>query len=125
MERLQGSGRTPLRIYGPQPTYQTYKSPYGPKYALPSRTITLVFTSKLRMLTCCARRTTHLRNFWGLSYPKAIAYGTVFAGFGVSAGIFALFFFGEVPKVRNDILVKIPVIGDYWVREVPPEDNPF
>jgi Ubiquinol-cytochrome-c reductase complex subunit (QCR10) len=51
--------------------------------------------------------------------------GGIATGFGVSAGIFALFFFGEVPKVRNDILVKLPVIGDYFVREVPPEDNPF
>lgn len=47
------------------------------------------------------------------------------AGFGVSAGIFAVFFFGEVPKVRTDILQKMPVIGNYFVREIPPEDNPF
>lgn len=51
--------------------------------------------------------------------------GGIAAGFGVSAGIFALFFFGEIPKVRKDILTKIPVIGDYFVREIPPEDNPF
>ena len=57
--------------------------------------------------------------------PKAIRYGATLAGFGASAGIFALFFFAEVPKVRNDILQKMPVIGDYFVREVPPEDNPF
>ena len=25
----------PLRVYGPQPTYETYKSPYGPKYVFP------------------------------------------------------------------------------------------
>lgn len=70
-------------------------------------------------------RTTHLPNFWGMSVPKAMRYGTIAAGFGVSAGIFALFFFGEVPKVRNDILTKLPVIGEYWVKEIPPEDNPF
>lgn len=46
-------------------------------------------------------------------------------GFGAVAGIFALFFFGEVPKVRQDILSKVPIIGDYWVHEVAPEDNPF
>ena len=49
----------------------------------------------------------------------------VMSGFGVAGGIFALFFFGEVPKVRNDILSKMPVIGEYYVRETPPEDNPF
>jgi len=70
-------------------------------------------------------RTKHVPNFMGLSPQKAWNIGTVAAGFGVSAGIFALFFFGEVPKVRNDILSKAPLFGDYFVREIPPEDNPF
>lgn len=39
------------------------------------------------------------------------------------AGIFALFFFDEVPKVRTDIMQKLPLVGDYFVREIPPEDN--
>jgi hypothetical protein len=47
------------------------------------------------------------------------------AGMGVAAGTFAIFFFGEIPRVRKDILQKVPVIGDYFVREIPPEDNPF
>jgi hypothetical protein len=51
--------------------------------------------------------------------------GMTLSAFGASAGIFALFFFGEVPKVRQDILMKIPVIGEYFHREIPPEDNPF
>lgn len=61
----------------------------------------------------------------GLSVGKAIRYGSIASGFGVAAGVFAIFFFGEVPRIRKDILQKIPVIGDYWVREIPPEDNPF
>jgi hypothetical protein len=61
----------------------------------------------------------------GLSAVKAYRYGTILAGFGVSAGIFALFFFGEIPKVRKDILSKVPVIGEYFIHEIPPEDNPF
>jgi Ubiquinol-cytochrome-c reductase complex subunit (QCR10) len=52
-------------------------------------------------------------------------YGAIAAGFGVAAGSFAIFFFGEIPKVRKDILQKVPVIGDYFIREIPPEDNPF
>ncbi|MCJ1368157.1 hypothetical protein MMC16_007298 [Acarospora aff. strigata] len=47
------------------------------------------------------------------------------AGFGAVAGIFALFFFSDVPKVRKDIMQKMPVIGEYFVKEVPPSDNPF
>lgn len=45
--------------------------------------------------------------------------------FGVAAGIFALLFFDEVPRVREDILRKVPVVGGYFVRETPPEDDPF
>lgn len=45
--------------------------------------------------------------------------------FGVTAGIFALFFFDGVPRVKEDILQKVPIIGEFFVNEVPPEDNPF
>jgi hypothetical protein len=45
--------------------------------------------------------------------------------FGVTTGIFALYFFSDVPRVREDILRKVPIIGGYFVRETPPEDNPF
>ena len=45
--------------------------------------------------------------------------------FGVTAVAGLLLFFDEVPRVREDILKKVPFIGDYFVREVPPEDNPF
>lgn len=46
-------------------------------------------------------------------------------GMGAVAGIFALFFFNGVPKIQKDILQKVPVIGDFFVHEVAPEDNPF
>lgn len=49
--------------------------------------------------------------------------GTIASAFGATAGIFAVFFFGEVPRVRKDILMNIPVIGGYWERSIPPEDN--
>jgi hypothetical protein len=51
--------------------------------------------------------------------------GTLAAGFGGVAGFFALFFFAEVPRVREDIMKKVPVLGDYFKVEIPPEDNPF
>lgn len=54
-------------------------------------------------------------------WPSAIMAGL----FGGAAGIFALFFFGEIPRVRKDILEKVPIIGPYFHRETPPEDNPF
>ena len=49
--------------------------------------------------------------------------GAIASGFGVAGGIFALFFFGEVPRVRKDILQHVPIIGPYFIREIPPEDN--
>ncbi|KAK4982879.1 hypothetical protein LTR66_009051 [Elasticomyces elasticus] len=51
--------------------------------------------------------------------------GITASGFGAAAGIFALFFFSDVPKVRKDIMVKLPVVGEHFVKEIPPEDNPF
>jgi hypothetical protein len=45
----------PLRVYGPQPTYETYKSPYGPKYVFPvqinhTREVTVVTKETTTML---------------------------------------------------------------------------
>lgn len=49
--------------------------------------------------------------------------GTIAGSFGVAAGIFAVFFFGEVPRVRKDILQKLPFLDTYLDRTVAPEDN--
>ncbi|RMD42890.1 hypothetical protein DV735_g2244, partial [Chaetothyriales sp. CBS 134920] len=87
-------------VSGFEPTYKTYRSPYGPK----AKTVP---------------------NFKGFTLTQAVRYGSIAAGFGVAAGVFALYFFGEVPRVRKDILQHAPVVGDYWVREIAPEDNPF
>ena len=63
--------------------------------------------------------------------------------FGVVGAVFSLFFFADVPKVRTDIMQvgplllhsplnlycisngtqKLPLVGDYFVREIPPSDN--
>lgn len=49
--------------------------------------------------------------------------GSVAAGFGVALGSGALFIFGEVPRVRNDILRKLPFFDTYYDRTIAPEDN--
>ncbi|KAK3113131.1 hypothetical protein LTR53_009868 [Teratosphaeriaceae sp. CCFEE 6253] len=89
---------TPYRFRNPN--YQSYRSPYGPQYKIGA-------------------------HFAGINRATAMSLGSMAVGFGAAAGIFALFFFDEVPKVKNDILKKIPVIGDFYVHEVAPEDNPF
>ena len=43
--------------------------------------------------------------------------------FGVAAGVGAIFFLGEVPRVRRDILQQLPFLDTYFDRTIPPEDN--
>jgi hypothetical protein len=45
------------------------------------------------------------------------------AGFGGVAGFFALFFFSDIPRVKKDIVQKIPIIGPHYIKEVPASDN--
>ncbi|KAL4987267.1 ubiquinol-cytochrome-c reductase complex subunit-domain-containing protein [Aspergillus falconensis] len=61
----------------------------------------------------------------GYTINDATKFGGIAATFGVSAGVFALFFFGEVPRVRKDILQKLPFFDTYLDRTIAPEDNPF
>jgi hypothetical protein len=49
--------------------------------------------------------------------------GSIAGTFGVSAGVFALFFFGEVPRVRRDVLQQFPFFDTYFDRRIAPEDN--
>ncbi|KAF2878337.1 ubiquinol-cytochrome-c reductase complex subunit-domain-containing protein [Massariosphaeria phaeospora] len=92
-------GKTPAAISMRSP-YKAYRSPFGPQYKVPF-------------------------NYHGLTSKGLMRYGTLAGGFGGVAGIFALFFFAEVPKVRDDIMKKVPVIGSFFIKEIAPEDNPF
>ncbi|KAH8804933.1 ubiquinol-cytochrome-c reductase complex subunit-domain-containing protein [Xylogone sp. PMI_703] len=92
---------TALKASGLQRRFlTTYKSAYGPKYTVPLQVE-------------------------GWTIKDATRLGITLAGFGSAAGVFALFFFSDIPRVRKDILTKIPVVGSYWVKEVHPADNPF
>ncbi|KAI9849381.1 MAG: hypothetical protein M1838_000186 [Thelocarpon superellum] len=82
------------------PNARPYRSPYGPSYKVPA-------------------------NFHGMTARTAASVGLTLGAFGAVAGIFAIYFLEGVPRVRKDILQRVPVLGDYWVREVPPSDNPF
>ncbi|OJJ46688.1 hypothetical protein ASPZODRAFT_132801 [Penicilliopsis zonata CBS 506.65] len=79
---------------------QAYRSPFGPSYSIPP-------------------------NFQGYTVRDATKVGTIAVPFAVSAGLFAVFFFGEVPRVRKDILQQLPFFDTYYDRTVAPEDNPF
>ncbi|KAL8702592.1 MAG: hypothetical protein Q9201_004224 [Fulgogasparrea decipioides] len=96
-----------------KPDYKAYKSPYGPNYKVQP-------------------------NFHGISPGRALklpaddamAWADLNFHSGITAGSFSLvgatmllYFFSEVPKVRTDIMQKIPLVGDYYIKEIPPEDN--
>ncbi|KAI6244923.1 hypothetical protein HI914_06977 [Erysiphe necator] len=49
--------------------------------------------------------------------------GMTLGAFGGVAGFFALYFFGDVPRVRKDIYEKLPVVGQFFAKEIPPSDN--
>ncbi|KAL4910455.1 hypothetical protein BDW74DRAFT_145085 [Aspergillus multicolor] len=72
-----------------------------------------------------AGRFTPASHVGGFTINDATKFGGIAATFGVSAGLFALFLFGEVPRVRKDILQKLPFFDTYLDRTVAPEDNPF
>ncbi|TVY31440.1 hypothetical protein LSUB1_G008716 [Lachnellula subtilissima] len=82
---------------GPR-SYSSYKSPYGPKYKFQPHVM-------------------------GFTIKSAARLGVTLGAFGGVAGVFALFFFSDIPRVRHDIMIKLPVIGDRFVKEIPASDN--
>ncbi|KAI9833546.1 MAG: hypothetical protein M1826_007160 [Phylliscum demangeonii] len=96
--RLQSHG---LRPWIERPHLKTtYQSPFGPKYKIPF-------------------------NIHGWSLKTITRAALHLSGFG-AAGLLAVLYLAEgIPRVRRDIFQKIPVLGEYWVREIPPSDNPF
>ncbi|KAF2216300.1 hypothetical protein CERZMDRAFT_89856 [Cercospora zeae-maydis SCOH1-5] len=97
---LWKSGAPGTHVWRQPVKVNSYKSPYGPQYKVKP-------------------------HVFGVDAGKGYYYGTLAAGFGVAAGTFAIMFFDAVPKVRQDILEKVPFIASFYHKEIPPEDNPF
>ncbi|KAJ3558845.1 hypothetical protein NPX13_g9634 [Xylaria arbuscula] len=53
--------------------------------------------------------------------PNAVKMGA----FGGVALFGVIFFASGIPRVQRDILQKIPVIGNHYIKEIPASDNPF
>lgn len=50
--------------------------------------------------------------------------GSIVAPLGASIGFVALYFVGEVPRVRRDVWARVlPFLSGYFDRSIPPEDN--
>ncbi|CZT06487.1 uncharacterized protein RAG0_12194 [Rhynchosporium agropyri] len=126
------------------PGYATYKSPYGPK--TDGIALQVQDSEKLRRLDSQAlcetvrytpiypkRQLLHTR--FNDSERSCSSMGVIccetdkrhrgmtLGAFGGVAGVFAVFFFAEIPKVRNDIMVNVPFIGKHFIKEIPPSDN--
>ncbi|KAK1446791.1 hypothetical protein CCUS01_02350, partial [Colletotrichum cuscutae] len=62
-------------------------------------------------------------NVGGWTIASVVKLGTRAAGFGAAAGVAALFYTSGIPRIQNDILVKIPIVGPKFLKEVPPASD--
>ncbi|EAQ87392.1 hypothetical protein CHGG_04011 [Chaetomium globosum CBS 148.51] len=83
------------------PAFPEYKSPYGPKYFYQS-------------------------HFAGITTKTFLKTGVKAGMFGGVALVAVIFLGSGIPRIQQDILQKIPVLGPRFpVREIHPADNPF
>ncbi|KAJ5149993.1 hypothetical protein N7448_001571 [Penicillium atrosanguineum] len=90
----------------------------------------MVFTPTLRRAAAQAPSAfgpkIHLqRSVAGFTLPSAVKAGTIAGSFGVAAGTFVVFFFGDIPRFNRDVIRQIPFLDAYYDNPVAPEDNPF
>ncbi|PFH61912.1 hypothetical protein XA68_15785 [Ophiocordyceps unilateralis] len=79
----------------------SFKSAYGPKYQ-------------------------HQPNIRGWNRTAILRLGVRAGLYGGAAGVAALLFTSGIPRIRVDIMERIPFVGRYFVKEpVNPADNPF
>ncbi|KAK9236026.1 cytochrome b-c1 complex subunit 10 [Lipomyces kononenkoae] len=64
-------------------------------------------------------------SFLGFTPQVVTRWVPIFGVWGGALGVGALFFLEPIPRVRNVILQKIPILGSYWNRPVDPNDSPF
>ncbi|EFW15944.1 hypothetical protein CPSG_07571 [Coccidioides posadasii str. Silveira] len=93
------------------PAFGTYRSPYAPRYSIPLhfKGFTLAHATKFTSM---------------LTVPRVSDTAAQLPPDSVLQRVSSrCFFLGDVPRVREDILMNIPVIGSYWERHIAPEDN--
>ncbi|CAG8547998.1 cytochrome b-c1 complex subunit 10 [Gigaspora rosea] len=57
------------------------------------------------------------RHFLRITPERARLWTPSIVGFGVMTGGTLLFIGERIPRVRQDILQKIPIMGNYWATE--------
>ncbi|KAF2962848.1 hypothetical protein GQX73_g10724 [Xylaria multiplex] len=119
------------------PALRAYKSPYGPN-VLPdpskdretSHEAMRMHNRRLARGRWRANRNTHNRyhyqpQFAGWTVKQVTGLGVKSGAFGGVALFAVIFFASGIPRVQQDILQKIPFIGDHYIKEIPASDNPF
>ncbi|RYC53800.1 hypothetical protein CHU98_g12408 [Xylaria longipes] len=108
----------------------SYKSPYGPNLMSLAEPV----LQAMRLLSPRTDEAPRLSVFLydGIHYldlevelTGEMNSGVKLGGFGGVALFAVIFFASGIPKVQRDILQKIPVIGDHYIKEIPASDNPF
>ncbi|KAI1176061.1 ubiquinol-cytochrome-c reductase complex subunit-domain-containing protein [Nemania sp. FL0916] len=93
--------RAPVYRPAPEPfSVGKYKSSYGPKYH-------------------------YQPNVAGWTIKQLTGLGLKSGFYGGVAFFAVIFFASGIPRVKKDILQKVPVIGSYFINEIPASDNPF
>ncbi|KAI1843839.1 hypothetical protein JX266_009895 [Neoarthrinium moseri] len=114
----------------PGPVYPAYKSPYGPKYHYqpnvagwtPKQLTGL--SDGVPVTRACNRSE---RDALAPELANSIMRYTGFkAGAFGGVALFAVIFYASgIPRVQQDILMKVPGLRNYFIKDVPASDNPF
>ncbi|KAI1798613.1 ubiquinol-cytochrome-c reductase complex subunit-domain-containing protein [Daldinia bambusicola] len=64
-------------------------------------------------------------NVAGWTFKQIANLGFKAGAFGGVALFGVIYYASGIPRVREDILQKIPFIGGYFIKEIPASDNPF
>ncbi|WWD19733.1 hypothetical protein CI109_104197 [Kwoniella shandongensis] len=63
--------------------------------------------------------------FLGLTAERLSGWTPTLAVWGVTAGAAVSLFLSDVPLFRKDVLIKVPVLGNYYKDTTPDSDKPF
>ncbi|KAK8050938.1 hypothetical protein PG993_002323 [Apiospora rasikravindrae] len=125
-----------IRGRGPQNSaYPSYKSPYGPncEYTpLPQSPPQAVKPDAPPEGRRIGSKQSRLfgggpvkRNEDEIADPDCFTRGMKAGAFGGVALFAVIFYASGIPRVQQDILMKVPGLRSYYVKDIPASDNPF
>ncbi|WVW86289.1 hypothetical protein I302_108331 [Kwoniella bestiolae CBS 10118] len=61
----------------------------------------------------------------GFTPERLRAWGTTGAFWGIAGAGFVSLFLSDVPLFKKDVLIKLPVVREYFIDKTPDSDKPF